>query len=141
MTTNAYPYGDAYLYDVEDELLATYTWVSLLATYVPNRVTDHFLSNIAAYEASAPGRVVATGATITPSTTTGFVTFDFDDPDFGSPAGGEVIGSILLFADVDSNDAHAPLIARATFPHTCDGSPFVPTLNAAGFVRLRNYAS
>lgn len=139
MSVVRYPTGDKYWFDFQAGALATYMYAALLSSYSPDPTTEVFMSDVSASEPTDGSwtRLAITGRTVTTDLPTGYNLMDADDPDFGSPVGGETVGWVLVFADAGADSA-SPLMSAYTVSHTADGSPFAPAVHTLGLTRFRD---
>lgn len=123
---------------LNDFTSGTYKWLLLKSTgYTVDRDHD-FVSDLtpASNEISASGyaRVTASTKTRTIDDTNDRISYDCDDPAFGSIAAGQTYGAAVLFKFV-TNDSDSILIAYFTLTATAtDGSPVTPVIPAGGFI-------
>lgn len=135
MTTSYVP-GCALL--PTDFTSASYRALLVAAPFVPDPLTQEFVADVAADELGGAGysRQVLAGKTITPSVADNIVTFDCNDPNFGSVVAGETATYMIVFRFV-TNDADSELVCALNVDRTTDGSPVIITIPATGIVEYR----
>lgn len=122
---------------LNDFTSGTYKWALLKSGYTVNRDHD-FVADLTpgSNEISGSGyaRVTASGKTRTIDDTNDRISYDCDDPAFGSIVAGETYVAAVLFKQV-TNDADSILIAYFPLASTAtDGSPVTPAIPAGGFM-------
>lgn len=104
--------------------------------YTPNKDHDYVADlTPASNEITVAGYTRQTAATKTRTIddTNDRITYDCDDPSFGTLTAGETISAMVLYRFV-TNDADSILVAYCDLADTATGSasPFVVTINTAG---------
>lgn len=107
-------------------------------TSSPLDTDRQFVADIVADEASAVGyaRQTLAGITLTRDAVNDWVTLDFNDVAFGSPAAGETASVFVVYREV-TNDADSTLCYAWDIADTAfDGTAFTVQVGANGAVRL-----
>lgn len=111
----------------------TFEWMGLQDTYTPSR-THHYVSDVNTHEIGVSGyaRDTVTTPARTVNTTLHRITYDCDDPNFGSPVAGETVGYVVLYQLV-TNDSDSILLALYDIgDFATDGGLFSPVIGAEG---------
>lgn len=119
----------------------TYEGLLLDSGWTPDPSSDVFVADVTAFEVAGAGYgratiTTPTRAPILPPTVTGigYVTFDCDDVDFGTPAGGANPIWFAFYALV-TTDADSPLVAAFAIDVTFTGSAVVIGVSPNGIMR------
>jgi len=113
----------AIIYELADWLTADWYFMLLKSPFGPDIATQQFVADIVADEVTAPGysRVLVTGKAITTSSVTPWGQYIQDDPNFGSPTGGQVATYLALYRKV-TNDADSVVAGVWEVGLNLDGS-------------------
>lgn len=115
----------AALNDIDEWVSGSWKWMLLSSGFVPDPDTQEFVADIVADEVTAGGyvRVAVTTPTVQQTGSGGptYPMYLMDNPDFGSPTGGQIATYLVLYREV-TNDADSPIIAAWEVALQLDGS-------------------
>lgn len=110
-------------------------WLITTSHSMVDVTVQTWVSDIAAEEVTVPGyaRQAVTGQTRTVDTTLNRITYDCDDPDFGTLASGDPYLSLLVLAYQGTDDSDSLLLASYQLNYTTtDPSDVNPAISPAG---------